>query len=91
MRRWIAVRLDELGEVAHRIACLLWQAAERMRPPYQGPRCPDCGEPDRNPDEDCPVCKERWEAQQRDSAIYASGCEDGYREGRRNADWEIPF
>lgn len=60
------------------IAVKLWSLADRLRPVYDGPLCPDCRRGPLLPeDEECPTCREDWEHQQTlneiDRAAYTAG------------------
>lgn len=74
MRDWVA---DDLERLAGR----LWLLAERIRPTYKGPVCPDCQyAPDPGPDGNCPECAARWEQQRVEQSVYDGGYVDGYSE-----------
>lgn len=75
------------ADVLDRCAVALLSAANRLRPVDDRPRCPDCQiGPDLGPDVECPVCRERWEQQNYESAIYDAGRQDGYRDGLTSGD-----
>lgn len=72
------------------LAVRLFDAAHRLRPIDMRPRCPDCRlGPDLGPEQECPVCREHGEQQQRDQEIYGSGYSDGLADmaARYDGDW----
>jgi hypothetical protein len=71
LREWIADDVD-------RLALKLWRISNVLRPPLDGPLCPDCRlAPDPGEDGYCETC----EAAREQRAIEASIADGAYRDG----------
>lgn len=75
---------ERLSGLCFDAASAIYEWGISLDPGPQGEPCPDCGVPTTVPkDQECPECRDRWEAKKRDEALHGAAYEEGYQAAER--------